>query len=300
MVPSATATVEEVLPAAGCFDQRSSPPPPFAEGWRNPFWAGGRLRAKVFPELPVADTGQVCAHLVVVNLQTDAATVFRARLGGPAFSQSSFVNMTAVRMFAQGATMSVSDDGVVSDDWIGPGATNIYRLGNCTPPAPRLTNLATPPINYVILPNTVSVATPGVNWGGPENWGGVSSGGQTISATTDTAVALAPFRHSLRLNLVNGRAVTIPLPGRQLVKPSTSVWCDPAWHCKQAEPGQRVVGASATLPAGKAFHVSLQVQASPCGTTVELMDGDWIVSSSTEREGNQVITVSKQSANDTI
>jgi hypothetical protein len=33
---------------------------------------------------------------------------------------------------------------------------------------------------------------------------------------------------------------------------------------------QHVVGASATLPAGKSYKVSLSVQASPCGTEVAL------------------------------
>ena len=36
----------------------------------------------------------------------------------------------------------------------------------------------------------------------------------------------------------------------------------------------------------------LHVQASPCGTTVELMDGHWVVTSSTTYEAEQYISVS--------
>ena len=54
------------------------------------------------------------------------------------------------------------------------------------------------------------------------------------SAMTDTTVAVAPARHSLRINLPTGKPVVLPLPGQQLVKPSTGAWCNPAWNCKAA------------------------------------------------------------------
>ena len=142
---------------------------------------------------------------------------------------------------------------------------------------------------------TVPVANKGVGWG-PAPWISTGDNDAGLFVMTDTAVALAPARHSLRLNLPNGRPVVLPLPGKQLVKPSTSGWCSPDWGCKQAQPGQRIVGGSVTLPAGKSFHVSLQVQASPCGTIVELMHGDWIVKSSIDFEGEQDIVVSTSSS----
>jgi len=285
---SATVNVEEVLPATDCFDQRLPDPAPDPEGWRNPYWPGGRLRGKVYAEAPVV-SGQVCAHLVVVNLQIESATAFHATLGGRAFS--AFVNMTAARMFARGAALTVSGDGVISD-WIAPGATNVYRLGNCTPPMQPATNIASPPIVHVGPAGGLTVATANGVWG-PASWISVDGNGDYepgLSVMTDTAVALAPSRHSLRLNIPTTRATVIAFPGKQLVPPSTSGWCGAAWGCKVAQPGQRVVGASTTLPAGKSFHVSLQVQASPCGTTVELMRGDWVVNSSNTKEAEQSIT----------
>ena len=38
------------------------------------------------------------------------------------------------------------------------------------------------------------------------------------------------------------------------------------------------------------FRVSLQVHASPCDTTVELMDGSWIVTGDVTCEAEQYIT----------
>ena len=136
-------SVVEQLPGNGCFDQRSPPPPPDPEGWRNPYWPGGRMRGKLYVEPPVG--GHMCAHLVVVNLQLDAATVFAATIRGGSLTPSSFINLTATRMFVTGPTLSFSNGGTVTD-WIGPGATNVYRVGNCTPPAVA-GNLASPPVS---------------------------------------------------------------------------------------------------------------------------------------------------------
>jgi hypothetical protein len=153
-----TVSVVEQLPGNGCFDQRSPPPPPDPEGWRNPYWPGGRMRGKVYVEPPVG--GHVCAHLVVVNLQLDAATVFAATLSGGSLTPSSFANLTATRMFVTGPTLSFSNGGTVTD-WIGPGATNVYRVGNCTPPAVA-GNLASPPVSASYTGEPFRVALPGV------------------------------------------------------------------------------------------------------------------------------------------
>ena len=66
------------------------------------------------------------AHLVVVNLQIESATVFRAILSGNAFNGSFLNNVTAARMFVRGATLTISKEGAISD-WIGPGATNVCK-----------------------------------------------------------------------------------------------------------------------------------------------------------------------------
>ncbi len=87
----------------------------------------------------------MCAHLVVVNLQLDAATIFAATISGGSLTPRSFINLTATRMFVTGPTLSFSN-GATLTDWIGPGATNVYRVGNCTPPA-ETGNLATPPVS---------------------------------------------------------------------------------------------------------------------------------------------------------
>eukprot|EP01052_Picozoa_sp_SAG31_P026984 SAG31_NODE_2486_length_5622_cov_3.274489_4_plen_358_part_00 len=290
--PTASVSVEESLPGAGCFDQRSPPPPPDPEGWRNPYWPDGRLRARVFAEEPVAADRQVCAHLVVVNLQLDAATAFSASLGGNAFG-GSFVNLTAARMFVNGPTLAVSAAGTV-EDWIGPGATNIYRLGNCTPPLAQHTELATPPVSthHAGGEGFVYDAVPGAGWGQGVSGVYTAEDDPRVSAVTDTTVALAPSRHSLRINLPSGAPVVIALPGKQLVPPSTASWCMMVWHCKAAVPGKQVVGSSATLPAGKSYRVSISVQTSPCGTAVEIMNGSWTVMSAVTREAMQAVTVS--------
>ena len=41
--------------------------------------------------------------------------------------------------------------------------------------------------------------------------------------------------------------------------------------------GDKVVGNCVTLPGGGRYKVSLQLQASPCGTTISLMSGYWEV-----------------------
>eukprot|EP01043_Picozoa_sp_COSAG02_P083317 COSAG02_NODE_21361_length_791_cov_0.972543_1_plen_181_part_10 len=54
-----TVSVVEQLPGNNCFDQRSPPPPPDPEGWRNPYWPGGRMRGKVFVEPSLAVSASI-------------------------------------------------------------------------------------------------------------------------------------------------------------------------------------------------------------------------------------------------
>ena len=188
--------------------------------------------------------GRPCAHLVVVNAQLDAPTVFRATLGGDAFGDSSFANLTAARMFVTGPTLIAPLANGTISDCIGPGATSIYRIGNCIAPA-MPGNLATPPISLSCDDNhskpSSGCATVAVTvWSARGIF--TPQDDTRLSMITDTAVAVAPSsRHSLRVNLPSGTAFVIALPGKQLVPPSTSSWCDAAWHCKTAQVGQHVV-----------------------------------------------------------
>lgn len=102
----------------------------------------------------------------------------------------------------------------------------------------------------------VAQASPGPGWGVQQY---IFTAGDDSRAflMTDTTVAVAPARHSLRINLPTGNPLVLPLPGQQLVKPATSGWCSPEWNCKAAVPGQAVVGASATLPPGKSFRLTV-------------------------------------------
>jgi hypothetical protein len=51
--------------------------------------------------------------------------------------------------------------------------------------------------------------------------------------------------------------------------------------------GDRIPGTSITLPGGKAYNVSLFLQASPCGTSVTLMGGTWRVTNVVLREASE-------------
>ena len=46
-------------------------------------------------------------------------------------------------------------------------------------------------------------------------------------------------------------------------------------------------GACATLPGGRSFRVSVEVAASPCGASVTLMGGHWVVSHAVLREASE-------------
>jgi hypothetical protein len=88
----------------------------------------------------------------------------------------------------------------------------------------------------------------------------------------DTAVSLPPARHSLKINIPTGGSPTvIALPGRQLVH-AEKLYLPPR---NQIQLGDAIYGQSATVPHGRSFNVSLALQASPCGTKVELMSGHW-------------------------
>ena len=106
--------------------------------------------------------------------------------------------------------------------------------------------------------DVVAQARPGLGWG-VQQYIFTADDDSRASMMTDTTVAVAPTRHSLRINLPTSNAVVLALPGQQLVKPTTSGWCMPAWNCKAAVPGQVVVGSSATLPSGKSFRVSVSI-----------------------------------------
>ena len=67
-----------------------------------------------------------CLHLVVINTDTSRATRFTA-----AFSQP--VPATATILFTADYTVQLESSNLV--DWVGPGQTNVYRIGgNCTVP----------------------------------------------------------------------------------------------------------------------------------------------------------------------
>ena len=67
-----------------------------------------------------------CLHLVLANTDTSRATRFTA-----AFSQP--VPATATILFTADYTVQLESSNLV--DWVGPGQTNVYRIGgNCTVP----------------------------------------------------------------------------------------------------------------------------------------------------------------------
>jgi hypothetical protein len=72
----------------------------------------------------------VCMHLIVANADTDRPTSFTA-----AFSQP--VPTTATILFTADYSIQLESNNLT--DWVGPGQTNLYRIGgNCTVPQPSL------------------------------------------------------------------------------------------------------------------------------------------------------------------
>ena len=276
--PRPTVHVEVVTQASGCF----APTDAQAQAL-----AGGPLRAAVWSEATGGNA--ICAHLVVVNAGLEAPAVFRANisgLSGPA------AGLTATRLFEPGASPSLIGDGrsqlSLSEDWIGPGAVNIYRIG-CSEHKQAATNLATP---LFAAPEPIPLASattvlPKLAWSvWPWSDDNPMSAAydSRLSVMSDTSVAVSPARHSLRVNVPSAQPVVLALPGKQLVpdgpwgtnmhwKPSTPV-----------RPGDRVVGTSVVLPGDSSWKVSILVQASPCGTSIALVSGAWRVTESTDRD----------------
>jgi hypothetical protein len=110
-----------------------------------------------------------------------------------------------------------------------------------------------------------------------------------LSASADSSVTVPTARHSLRFNLPTGKAVIIPFQGKALV--SKGPWGKiRRWAPGPGQViavGDKLPGSSATLPGGRSFRVSLQLQASPCGTTVSLMGGYFEVSRVVLREASE-------------
>ena len=154
------------------------------------------------------------------------------------------------------------------DGWLAPSETGLYRIG-CDVPAPdkASTNLATTPPEMPALQKVWSV--PG--------YGGVDPLVQMVS---DTSVA-AEGRHSLKVLLPSATPLVIALPGEQLVPQPPGY----GWAEKTTVPtGFNVTEPSITLLPGRKYEVALAVQATPPGTTVEVMGGHWTVVSNVLHE----------------
>jgi hypothetical protein len=247
---------------------------------------GGLLRAAVWTEVSPSNASAVCAHLVVVNAALEATLPFRATLSGVPGTAGRF-DLKATRMFTAGPTLNVSvsqhgGEGLnlanltLTPDMIGPGQTAIYRIG-CDSLQPDPANLASPLVSggpndpqrtgWSAVP---PAAVPGDKFG-------QALSDARITIVPDTAVAVSPARHSLRVNVPSNAAVVLPLPGTHLVPVARKFAPDP--KLGMAKPGDVLVGSSTTLPGGQTFKVAVELQASPCGTQIEVMGGGWSVTS---------------------
>lgn len=231
------------------------------------------LRVAAWEE-PAAAPATFCAHVIAVNADASSPRLFSFTLHGsePPITANASMAVQAYRLFGAGAAVNVTPPGggswQAATDWIAPAATNIYRIG-CEPPPAQPTNLATNP----------SFELPALS----PAWGQGSYGGDDprVMMLTDTAVAV-DGRHSLRVVVPSVKPLVLPLPGKQLVPNPTAA----SWGSTDVPAvGTHVFGRSVTLLAGHTYDVSLSVQASPAGTTVELLDGYWTVQNgSTVRE----------------
>ena len=272
--PRPTVRVEEVKQASGCF----APTDAQAQAL-----AGGPLRAAVWSEATGGNA--ICAHLVVVNAGLEAPAVFRANISG---LSGPVAGLTAARLFEPGAPPSISGDGQLSEDYIGPGAVNIYRIG-CSEHEQAATNLATPlfaaPEPIPLASATTVLPKPAWSvWPWSDDNPMSAAYDSRLSVVSDTSVAVSPARHSLRLNVPTGQPVILALPGKQLVPDgpwATNMHWKPSTPVK---PGDRVVGTSVVLPGSSSWNVSVLVQASPCGTSIALVSGGWRVTESTDRD----------------
>jgi hypothetical protein len=268
----ATVTVEELGQHGGCIVQHDKD---------TATLPGGPLRAAVWTEANPSNASAVCAHLVVINAALQATLAFRATLSGVPGSAGRS-DLKATRMFTAGPTLNVSvsqhgGEGLtVTPDLIGPGQTSIYRIG-CDSSQPNPANLASPLVSGG--PNdpprtSWSVVPPAAAPG--DDFGQAPSDTRT-TIVVDTAVAVSPARHSLRVNVPSDVAVVLPLPGTHLVPVPRKFAPDP--KLGMAKVGDVIVGASTTLPGGQAFKVTVDLQASPCGTQVALRGGGGSVTS---------------------
>ena len=224
------------------------------------------LIAAVWEETPAAPA-VFCAHMAVINSNITAYSSFEFILEGRAPPAGQRV--TARRIFSPGLTVNISTGAgsaapawEAARDFIAPGLTNLYRIG-CETATPDPDNLAANPT----MEAPALSRMPG--------WSQAAYGDAEplVTMTSDTSVA-AEGRHSVKINCPTSKPIVFPLSGTQLVKPAS----DTSWGSKHVPPaGTHVFSSSVVLAPGKSYEVRLAVQASPPGTTVEILDGYWAV-----------------------
>ena len=274
-----TINVTEVVPGPGCF----------GAGHAN------TVRAAVWSEPSALAQNElaVCAHVVAVNTGL-SPSIANLSITGGVFGFGNRSDVTAEQLFAAGPS-HVLVNGTFTT-WIAPGATVVYRLqaaaGGCAakilpascdsnnlPTGCNLANPLTRSIHIDIVDNTP-------NWDVKQLTVVQPPHGEydaRFDTMPDTAVSLLPARHSLKINIPTGGTPTvIALPGRQLVH-AEKLYLPPP---NQIQPGDAIYGGSVTLPHGRSFNVSLALQASPCGTKVELMSGHWTATEYVVAGGN--------------
>ena len=237
---------------------------------------GWRLRATVWEETAAAPA-VICAHVVVTNLDQADPLLFTFDLGGRA-PPASATMLTAQRIFGPGkignATTADGSSWSAVQEWLAPSETGIYRIG-CEPakaPTANATNIAEP--------DTESPALRGAaGWSRP-SFGGVDP---LVSMTSDTTVA-KEGRHSVKIRLPTAVPLVLPFPGKQLVHPpdlihfgmNASAYGPVSREGAKVPKGYPQLGGVTLLPEHP-YHVSLAVQATPPGTTIELLGGLWRV-----------------------
>ena len=229
---------------------------------------------KLWEELPAAPA-TFCAHVTVINSDTTAYSHFEFLIAGrkPPAGDA----LKAKRIFTPGITVNVSTAAGSADpawlparDFIAPGMTNLYRIG-CDLATADPDNLATNPT----MEAPALAAMPG--------WSQAAYGDAEplVTVKSDTAVA-AEGRHSAKITIPSAKPIVFPLGGHQMVKPPA----DASWGSKHAPPaGTKVFGSSVVLAPGT-YEVRLSVQASPPGTTIEIMEGYWSVRNGTIKEAS--------------